>query len=66
MCKQNGLLARVLRYGIYVAFASDFVFLVMLTRCLPESHFANPLPCFWQTFAMPMAKFAKSMAMGCQ
>lgn len=26
MCKQNGLLARVLRYGIYVAFASDFVF----------------------------------------
>lgn len=26
MCKQNGLLARVLRDGIYVAFASDFVF----------------------------------------
>ena len=67
MCKQNGLLARVLRYGIYVAFASDFVFfdingcddtilIVMLTHCLPESNFANPLSCFWQTFAMPMAK----------
>lgn len=28
MCKQNGLLARVLRYGIYVAFASDLVFFI--------------------------------------
>jgi hypothetical protein len=31
----------------------------MLTHCLPESNFANPLPCFWQTFAMPMAKFCQ-------
>ena len=31
----------------------------MLTHCLPESNFANPLSCFWQTFAMPMAKFCQ-------
>ena len=32
---------------------------VVLTHCQPESNFANLLPCFWQTFAMPMAKFCQ-------
>jgi len=32
---------------------------IRITHCLSARNFANHLPCPWQTFAMPMAKFCQ-------